>query len=140
MKELPLFLQETAFLDRMRGIIPGWKIRKLSGDSFANGVGLKTDFFGDALIAFRDDLEIDQYCTKKIKLTGKKFKRNEDAIHYISSGMMKLLFPHNEVTDEEIRHYCVRPAKILRQSIWDQLQLLDAEYRQYDNEISYEIV
>src|SRR5437016_3426072 len=27
-RELPVFLQETAFLDRIRGIIPGWELRK----------------------------------------------------------------------------------------------------------------
>src|SRR4029078_6781216 len=45
-KELPEFLQETAFLDRMRALIPGWRIRKLSGACFANGMGLNSDFFG----------------------------------------------------------------------------------------------
>lgn len=138
-KELPEFLQETAFLDRLRGIVPGWKIRKLSGDSFAKSMGLKTDFFGDALLAFRDDLEIDQLCARRIELKGKKFKRNEDAIHSIASGMMKLLFPHGTVSDEDFDHYCVRPAKLLRQLVWDQLYMLDAEYRQFDRDIQYEI-
>jgi ATP-dependent Lon protease len=27
MKDLPDFLQETAFIDRLRGIVPGWKVR-----------------------------------------------------------------------------------------------------------------
>lgn len=139
-KELPDFLQETAFLDRIRGIIPGWKVQKLSGDSFAKSVGLKTDFFGDALIAFRDDLEIDQLCIRRIRMKGKKFKRNEDAVHGIASGMMKLLFPHGEASDENLEHYCIQPAKLLRQLIWDQLQMLDAEYRQFESGIQYEIV
>lgn len=137
--ELPVFLQETAFLDRIKGIVPGWKIRKLSGDSFAKSVGLKTDFFGDALLAFRDNLEIDQMCARRIQLTGKKFKRNEDAIHSIASGMTKLLFPHGVMSDEDFEHYCVRPAKQLRQFIWDQLYMLDAEYRQFEKDIQYEI-
>ena len=51
--ELPGFLQETAFLDRLKGIVPGWNVRKLGGSSFANSVGLKADFFGDALLALR---------------------------------------------------------------------------------------
>jgi ATP-dependent Lon protease len=63
--ELPEFLQETAFLDRLRGIIPGWKVRKLGGSSFANSVGLKADFFGDALLALRNDLHPDQYCARR---------------------------------------------------------------------------
>jgi len=138
-KELPEFLQETAFIDRIKGIIPGWRVRKLSGDSFAKSVGLKTDFFGDALLAFRDDLEIDQFCSRHIQHKGKKYKRNEDAVHTIASGMMKLLFPHGEVSDEDFGHYCVRPAKQLRQLIWDQLQMLDAEYRQFESDIQCEI-
>lgn len=138
--ELPVFLQETAFLDRIKGIVPGWKIRKLGGDSFAKSVGLKTDFFGDALLAFRDNLEIDQMCARRIQLTGRKFKRNEDAVHAIASGMTKLLFPHGTMSDEDFEHYCVRPAKQLRQLIWDQLYMLDAEYRQFEKDIQYEIV
>ena len=67
-KELPEFLQETAFLDRIRALIPGWKLRKLGGDCFAKGVGLKSDFFGDALLSFRNDLEIDHMCSKRIQL------------------------------------------------------------------------
>jgi ATP-dependent Lon protease len=138
-KELPDFLQETAFLDRLRGIIPGWKTKKLSGDSFAKNVGLKADFFGDALLSFRDDMEFDQICSRRIKLTGNKYKRNDDAIHSIASGMMKLLFPHGEMSDEDFIHYCIRPAKQLRQLVWDQLQMLDGEYRQYDSKIDYEL-
>jgi ATP-dependent Lon protease len=140
-KELPDFLQETAFLDRIRALIPGWKLRKLGSDCFAKGVGLKSDFFGDALLAFRNDLEIDQMCTKRIHLKGSKpYKRNEDAVRFIASGLMKILFPHGEVSVLEFEHYCVRPAKMLRQNIWKQLQALDAEYRQYESEIDYEIL
>jgi ATP-dependent Lon protease len=139
-KELPEFLQETAFLDRIKGIIPGWRGRKLSGDSFAKSVGLKADFFGDALLGFRDDLEIDQICSRRIKLLGTKYKRNEDAIQGIAGGLMKLLFPHGQVSDEDFDHFCVRPARELRQLVWDQLQMLDAEYRQYEPTIHYEIL
>jgi hypothetical protein len=34
----------------------------------------------------------------------------------------------------------VRPAKILRQNIWDQLQKLDGEYRQYESRIEAEVL
>lgn len=140
-KELPDFLQEPAFLDRIRGILPGWRIRKLSSECFAAGTGLKSDFLGDALIELREDLAIDEWCGRRIELVGKKkYKRNEDAVQAIASGMMKLLFPHGEVSREDFEHYCVRPAQTLRQLIWDQLYTLDAEYRQYESDISYEIL
>ena len=139
--ELPDFLQETAFLDRLRAIIPGWRIRKLSGECFAQSVGLKSDFFGDALLALRDDLEIDQRCARRIQLRGGKiYKRNEDAVRNIASGLMKILFPHGELTDQDFRQYCLDPATALRQRIWNELQILDGEYRQYESQIYYEIL
>lgn len=140
-RELPEFLQETAFLDRIRALIPGWKIRKLSGECFAQGAGLKSDFFGDALYALRDDLEHDQRVARRIQLVGNKvYKRNEDSVRAIATGLEKILFPHGEVTDAELERYCVLPAQRLRQYIWEQLQNLDAEYRQYESEIRYEIL
>ncbi len=140
-KELPEFMQETAFLDRIKALIPGWRIRKLSGECFARSNGLKSDFFGDALVALRNDLEHDQRCARRIQLKGEKItKRNEDAVRSIASGLMKIMFPHGQLTNSQFEHYCVRPAQRLRQLIWEQLQSLDAEYRQYENIIQYEIL
>jgi ATP-dependent Lon protease len=139
-KELPEFLQETAFLDRLRGILPGWKVHKLSGESFAQGVGLKSDFFGDALLALREDVSTNQFANRTIVLKGKKlYKRNEDAVRLLASGLMKLQFPHGQISLDEFEIYCARPAAELRQLVWDQLYMLDAEYRQYDEEIQYEL-
>lgn len=139
-KELPEFLQETAFLDRLRGILPGWKVRKLSSDSFAQGMGLKSDFFGDALLALREDVTANQYAQKAIAQKGKKrYKRNEDAVRLLASGLMKLQFPHGQVSPEDFEIYCLRPAIEMRQLVWDQLYTLDAEYRQYDEEIACEL-
>lgn len=138
--ELPEFLQETAFLDRIRALIPGWKLRKLSGECFAHGVGLKSDFFGDALLELRNDLESDQRCERRIELIGKRvYKRNEDSVRSIASGLMKIMFPHGELSNAEFEIFCVRPAVRLRENIWKQLRFLDAEYRQYESAIEYEI-
>ncbi|RMG02191.1 MAG: BREX system Lon protease-like protein BrxL, partial [Acidobacteria bacterium] len=135
------FLQETAFIDRLRGIIPGWKIRKLSSESFAQGVGLKSDFFGDALLALREDVSANEYVNRRLSLKGSRlYKRNEDAVRLIASGLMKLQFPHGEITTEEFEIFCVRPAIELRQLVWEQLYILDSEYRQYDERLEYEII
>jgi ATP-dependent Lon protease len=45
---------------------------------------------------------------------------------------MKLQFPHGEVSPEEFETYCLKPALELRQLIWNQLYILDGEYRQYE--------
>jgi ATP-dependent Lon protease len=93
-EELPAFLRETAFLDRTKGIIPGWETQKLTSRSFAESLDLKADFFGDPLLALRDDMAGDQYAAKRIQLLGERpYKRNHEAVSSIASGMMKILFP-----------------------------------------------
>jgi ATP-dependent Lon protease len=135
-EELPEFLRETAFLDRIRGLLPGWQLRKLTADCFATTLGLKADFFGDALLALRNALEIDEYCHRRVRVRGsKRYQRNEEAVRSLASGLMKIQFPHGEVTPEEFRQHCVEPAAHLRQQVWEQIYLLDAEYRQYEERI-----
>lgn len=136
---LPPFLRETAFLDRLRGLIPGWELPKLGSSCFAHGVGLKSDFFGDVLLSLRDDLMPDQLCERRIRLAGEGGIRNERAIRSIASGYVKLLFPDGRFSAEEFVRFCVKPAVKLRQLIWDQLYALDAEFRKYDRELRYEL-
>ncbi|MBB6017425.1 BREX system Lon protease-like protein BrxL [Deinococcus radiopugnans] len=138
-EELPSFLQETAFLDRIRALLPGWQLPKLSskllvGLDSALTVGLKSDFFGDALIALREDLEAESYAARNVHLAGARpYSRNEESVRAIAAGLMKIQFPHGEPTPLEFHRYCVKPALQLRQLIWDQLYTLDSEYRQYEH-------
>lgn len=140
-KELPPFMQETAFIDRIKGLVPGWELPKLANKNFAASNGLKSDFFGDALIELRSDLQADQICAMRIRLKGDKpYRRNEEAIQSIASGLLKILFPDGRASDEEFQRYCVYPAKRLRQRIWDQLYQLDGEYRQYAHDLDCEVI
>lgn len=139
-EELPQFLQETAFLDRIRGIIPGWKAAKLSGTSFANNIGLKSDFFGDALLALRTDLSLDQYVRKRVRFpAARSYTRNEESVRSMASGLMKIQFPDGKVSDLDFQYYCLNPAIEYRQLIWEQLYRMDAEYRQYERDLHYEL-
>lgn len=140
-EELPEFLQETAFLDRLQGLLPGWDLPKLSTHSYARTVGLKADFFGDALVALRDDIAHDQFVTGHVQLVGERPNtRNQKAVENLASGLLKILFPHGEVTPEEFREFCVEPAVRLRQNIWSQLYRLDGEFRQWDKTLEAEVV
>jgi ATP-dependent Lon protease len=137
--ELPAFLQETAFIDRIKGLIPGWELPKLTSGSFAQASGLKADYFGNILIALRDDLSTDSYCAEQVQLGGRAYRRNEESVRALASGLMKLQFPHGEVSSEDFQQYCVQPAIKLRQGIWDQLYALDGEYRgKFDRYITVE--
>jgi ATP-dependent Lon protease len=140
-QELPPFLRETAFLDRIKGIIPGWEVRKLAGECYATSLGLKADFFGDALLSLRNELVIDEMCKRRVKLKGgKPYQRNEESIRSLTSGFVKILFPHGEVSDSELYRYCLTPAIKLRQIVWDQIYASDAEYRQFEQELACDLV
>ncbi|GAB2851879.1 BREX system Lon protease-like protein BrxL [Hymenobacter ruber] len=137
--ELPAFLQETAFIDRIKGLIPGWELPKLTSGSFAQASGLKADYFGNILIALRDDLSADSYCSEHVQLGGRAYRRNEESVRALASGFMKLQFPHGEASEADFDTYCVQPAIKLRQGIWDQLYALDGEYRgKFDKLITLE--
>ncbi|MDH7567971.1 MAG: BREX system Lon protease-like protein BrxL [Armatimonadota bacterium] len=140
-RELPDFLQETAFLDRISGIIPGWEIPKLTSASLTQSVGLKTDFFGNILLALRDDLLADHACERRIRCAGPDdLERNSKPVRALASGLMKLLFPHGQCSDEEFYRYCVRPAVRMRQLVWDELYTLDPEFRRFGRELRYGVV
>ena len=117
--------------------MPKLSSKLLVGLDSALTVGLKSDFFGDALIALRDDLEAESYAARNVHLAGARpYSRNEESVRAIAAGLMKIQFPHGEPTPLEFHRYCVKPALQLRQLIWDQLYTLDSEYRQYEHGLS----
>jgi ATP-dependent Lon protease len=135
-KELPEFLQETAFIERIKGLIPGWQIPKLEQNSFAHGFGLKADYFGDILLALREQhASSDAYCARNVDLGSRAYHRNREAIITLASGYLKLLFPHTEPTQAEFNTHCLAPAIKLRQGIWNLLCDTGGEYRKYDRNI-----
>ncbi len=134
-RDLPLFMQETAFLDRLCGLLPGWRIRKLTGECFASGWGLKADFFGETLLLLRDNGELESQAMHRLRFSDRSYGRNEKGIRANTSALFKLLFPHGEATDDEFYRYCLAPAVRLRQGIWDQLYMMDAENHKYARDL-----
>lgn len=139
-EELPEPFRETAFLDRFRGILPGWKLPKLEAGSFSKSLGLKADYFADVLCALRDDLEFDQNVSARVRLLGPNaYKRNEDSVRTIATGYAKLLFPHGDYSPSDLEEFCVRPALEMRQLIWEELQRADREYLKYGSTLEAKV-
>jgi ATP-dependent Lon protease len=128
--DLPKFMHETAFLDRFRGIIPGWEIPKFTQTSKAQGLGLKADFFSDTLSAMRHDMRYDEWAREHIRLPEKISIRDEEAITSLASGLLKILYPDLKVSSNAFDNYCLQPAVKMRQIVRNQLWQLDDEYRQ----------
>jgi len=131
-KEFPNFLQETAFIDRLHGIIPGWYLPRVSQDTPSIYLGFKGDLFAEILHSLRKDLKYVDYVNVKMNLSGCDDLRDKKAITRTATAYLKLLFPNLEVSNEEFIKYCVKPGIELRQKIRDELWKMDREYEKVD--------
>lgn len=127
--ELPAFLRETAFIDRIHGILPGWELPRIEQSFIATGIGFKADYFGDVLHHLRGRAGYEQLVQRHGTIHGTSDRRDITAITRLAAGFCKLLFPHGQFTEAEFRNYCIHPAIALRQRVRDQLSLLDPEYK-----------
>ena len=127
-KEIPNFLQETAFIDRIHGIIPGWEMPRVSKDTPSHCLGFKGDFFSEVLHRMRSGVQYGDFVKMNMKLDGCNDLRDRKAIIRLASGYLKLLFPDLNATSEEFREQCVVPAVELRQRVRDELHKMDSEY------------
>ncbi|MEH2296755.1 BREX system Lon protease-like protein BrxL [Nostoc sp.] len=138
MANLPKFFTETALLDRLSGIIPGWKIPKFQREMVASQVGLKMDFFGEALLSLRQDNRFISYVQQHTHFEKNVTIRDQNAILKSASGFLKILYPHLELTLMDYEDDCLKPACKLRQAIRNSLYYLDDEFRQLGREIHVE--
>lgn len=134
-QDLPMFMQETAFLDRFRGIIPGWLIPKFHQGCIASNIGMKADFFSDTLTSMRHETHQDEWVRSRVKFPEGTSIRDQEAIIGTASGLLKILYPDLEVNANGFNSFCLQPAIQMRQLIRNQLWQLDAEYRQTDKQL-----
>lgn len=125
---LPHFLQETAFIDRIHGLLPGWEIPRIDKQMIGNGVALKADYFSSALHELRKRGEFSNYFREHTSTDGDL--RDINAVERLTSGYLKLLFPDLSIlNNEQFIEYCLNPAKQLRSIIRQQLSIRDFEYK-----------
>jgi ATP-dependent Lon protease len=131
--DLPTILQETALLDRIHGLLPGWHLPRMGVDALSKGVGLKADYLGEILHALRFRIEYDKFVEERQHLIDSKDFRDVRAILKLSAGFLKLLFPDlTIVTEEEFETYCLLPAIHLRQRLREQLFYMDPEFSKHE--------
>ncbi|MDH6084821.1 BREX system Lon protease-like protein BrxL [Umezakia ovalisporum] len=135
---LPQFFSETALLDRLCGIIPGWKIPKFQREMVACQVGLKMDFFGEVLLSLRQDNRFMSYTQQHTRFANNVTIRDQNAILKSASGFLKILYPHLKLTLMDYERDCLEPACKLRQAIRNSLYYLDDEFKQLGKEIYVE--
>jgi len=128
---LPKKMQETAFVDRIHGFIPGWELPKIGHSSFALSYtyGFCADYLSEAFHALQERAEHARLIDGAVEISDKASRRDEIAVKRLATAYVKLLFPHLQVTDEELEQYILQQSLEMRQIIRDQLSDRDEEYR-----------
>ncbi len=115
-----------AILDRMHWYLPGWEMENLRSEMFSEGYGFVVDYLAEVLRSLRSQDYSDRY-QKHFSLSSDISTRDRDGINKTFSGLMKILFPHGEVSVEEIEEL-LRFSIEGRKRVKDQLMRVDPTY------------
>ena len=124
--ELPDKYHDSAFLDRLHFYIPGWEVDIIRGEMFSDGYGFVVDYLAEILRSFRNH-DYSQKYNEHFELLSDISTRDRDGINKTFSGMMKILYPHEEASKEEIEEI-FRFSIEGRKRIKDQLMRIDSTY------------
>src|SRR5690625_2220779 len=122
--ELPESYHDPAFLDRLHFYIPGWEVDTIRSEMFSSGYGFVVDYIAEVLRSMRNLDYSDRY-QQYFTLGSDISTRDRDGIHKTFSGLMKLLYPHEQATAEEVEEI-LRFAIEGRKRVKDQILRIDA--------------
>jgi len=129
---------DRAFLDRIHGFIPGWKIPQVSVSSLSNTYGFASDYISEIFHKLRDK-DYSYIINSKIQFEEMGF-RNQTAITKLASGLIKIIFPHRTIETilKDELELIMDLSISLRQRILDQLKIIN--FNEFKNlKIGYKI-
>jgi ATP-dependent Lon protease len=127
-----------AFLDRMHMYIPGWEVRILKSSVFSGEYGFIVDYMAELLRELRKS-DYSSLLDGKVELDGSLTTRDKTAIRKSFSGMVKIIYPDQQMTDKEfleILDFAVEGRKRVK----DQLYIIDETFKNEPVEFKYTIV
>lgn len=126
-ESIPTAFIKGAFLDRIHLYNPGWEIKMLKKDSFTTDYGLITDYIAAVLHELRSR-DFSGELKRLALFDGSLSERDHLAIRKTFSGMVKLLYPNGQFTDEEA-YELIDFAAESRKRVKDQLYIIDETFR-----------
>ncbi len=126
-ESIPEAFIKSAFLDRIHLYNPGWEVRILKKASFSDGFGFITDYLAELLHELRNQ-DFSPVIRNYVKFDPSLTERDHTSIRKTFSGMMKLLYPHRQVTPEELLEL-IDFAVEGRKRVKDKLYILDETFR-----------
>jgi ATP-dependent Lon protease len=116
----PETMIDSAFFDRFHAYVPGWEIPKMRPEFFTNQYGLIVDYLAEFLREMRKR-NFGDAINKYFKLGRDLNQRDTIAVKHTVSGLLKLLYPHEEYDKEAVRR-CLEYALEARRRVKEQLK------------------
>lgn len=116
----PETMIDSAFFDRFHAYVPGWEIPKMRPEFFTNQNGLIVDYLAEFLREMRKR-NFGDAINKYFKLGRDLNQRDTIAVKRTVSGLLKLLYPHEEYDKEAVRR-CLEYALETRRRVKEQLK------------------
>ncbi|WP_457570722.1 protease Lon-related BREX system protein BrxL [Desulfovulcanus sp.] len=126
----PEMRDDTAFMDRIHAYLPGWDVPKINKELLTNHFGLVSDFLSECMSQLRRQSRI-SVLQNRVQFGGALSGRDTNAVNKTISGLLKLLYPGNDVhiPDEDIE-WAVRIALEARRRVKEQQKRIGAaEFR-----------
>lgn len=126
--DLPDKYYDPAFLDRLHFYIPGWEVDIIRGEMFTNSYGFIVDYLAEVLKKLRND-DYSNIYNRYFELHSDISTRDKTSINKTFSGLLKLLYPNQDASKEEMR-YLLEFSIEGRKRIKDQLLKIDKTYEE----------
>src|SRR4051812_11581872 len=99
---MPLVIRDDmAFIDRLHFYLPGWEIPKMRNDLFTDHYGFVVDYLAEALRDLRKH-NFTEIVDRSFSMGTHLNARDRKAVRKTVSGLMKVIYPHGEVSHEEL--------------------------------------
>jgi len=93
--------EDMAFLDRLHFYVPGWEIPKMRVEYFTDHYGFVVDYLAEALRELRKH-NFTEVIDRHFSLGAHLNARDVKAVRKTVSGLVKLIYPHGEMTRDEL--------------------------------------
>lgn len=102
---LPEAMRDTALIDRIHALIPGWEMPKIQQSKYhlSKGYGIASDYFAEIMHIIRKDT-MQGMVKDFVELSNNFTIRDEKALKRVASGMLKLLFPDGNIDRGDLQY------------------------------------
>ena len=127
---LPQDYYDAAFLDRIHAYLPGWEVQKLRNEMFTDNYGFIVDYLAEVLKDLRKEDHMQEY-KQYFELSNSITTRDKDSISKTFSGLVKVIYPNGEYTEEEAKEL-IDFAIENRNRVKQQLTKMDETFEEVD--------